>query len=231
MQPGGAGNFCPLGRAALHGGGVGLKRPAGSVEGIDHKAADDVVLQTSGGGDNQLIRAVIAAVVRPHGVAGYGADGSGGAADGPAQRVGAQHGSHKVFMRYVRGVIAVHGDFLQDDVALLLHFGRIQDGTGDHVGDDVDGHGQVRVQHAREVAGALLGRGCVGLPADLVERRGDFQGGPPLGSLEQEVLQEVSGAVLARGFIARPDAHPETDCRRALARHRFGEHPHAARQH
>ena len=202
MQASSPGDLGTLGGTPLHGGGVGLKGPTCSVEGVHHKAADDVVLQASGGGDNQLVRAVVAAVVIPDGIPGHGADGGRGPADGPAQGVRAQHGGDKVFVCHVGRVIAVHGNFFQDDVALLLHFSRVQNGAGDHVRNDVNGHGQIRVQHPGEVAGAFLGRGRVGLPAHLIESRGDFQGGSTLGALEQEVLQEVRGPVLARGLIA-----------------------------
>ena len=90
--------------------------------------------------------------------------------------------------------------------------------------------GRSRVQHAGEVAGALLRGGRVGFPADLVEGRGDLQRGAALGALEQQVLQEVRGAVLAGSLVAGADADPETDGGRALAGHRFGQHADAAGQ-
>ncbi len=220
----------PVGGAALHGRGVGLQAPAGGVQGIHHESADDVVVQSAGGGDDQLVRTVVAAVVVPDRVAGDGADGVRGAADRAAQRVRSQHRGDEVFVGDVGGVVAVHRDFLEDDVAFLLHLLRVQHGAGDHVGDDVDRHRQVGVQHAGEVAGAFLRRGGVGFPAHLVEGRGDFQGGAAPGALEQQVLQEVRGAVLARGLVAGAHADPETDGGRALARHRLGQHADAAGQ-
>ena len=230
VQAGGAGDGGPVGGAALHRGGVGLKAPAGGVQGVHHQAADDVVVQSPGGGDDELVRAVVAAVVVPDGVAGDGADGVRGAADRAAQRVGAQHGGHEVFVGDVGGVVAVHGDFLEDDVAFLLHLLRVKHGAGDHVGDDVDRHGQVGVQHAGEVAGAFLRRGGVGFAAHLVKGRGDLQGGAALGALEQQVLQEVGGAVLPGRLVAGANADPEPDGGRALARHGLGQHPDAAGQ-
>ncbi|MCY1222777.1 hypothetical protein D9M72_348810 [compost metagenome] len=101
----------------------------------------------------------------------------------------------------VRGVVAVHRDFLQDDVAFLLHLLRVQDCAGNHVRDDIDGHRKVRVEDPGKIAGAFLGSGRVGLPADLIKRGGNFQRGAPLGALEQQVLQEVGGPVLPVGFV------------------------------
>ena len=141
-----------------------------------------------------------------------------------------EDGGDEMFVGDVGGVVAVHRDFLEDDVAFLLHLLRVQDGAGDHVRDDVDGHRQVRVQHPGEVAGAFLGGGGVGFPADLIEGRGDFQGRAPLGAFEQQVLQEVGGAVLAGGLVAGADADPEADGRRPLAGHGLGQHPDAAGQ-
>ena len=123
MQAGGSGDLCAFGRTALHRGSAGLQRPAGSVEGIHHEAADDVVLQAAGGGDDQLVGTVVAPVVVPDRVAGHGPDGVRGAADGPAQRVRSEHGGDEVLVGDVGGVVAVHGDFLEDDVAFLLHLG------------------------------------------------------------------------------------------------------------
>ncbi len=231
VQSCGAGDVRALGGAALHRGRRRLKAPAGGVQGVHHQAADDVVVQSPGRGDDELVGAVVAAVVVPDRVARDGPDGVRGAADGTAQRVGSQNGGDEVLVRDVGRVIAVHGDFLEDDVPFLLHLLRVQDRAGDHVRDDVDRHGKVRVQHPGEVAGAFLRGGGVGFPADLVEGRGDFQRGAALGALEQQVLQEVGGAVLAGSLVAGADADPETDGGRALAGHRLGQHTDTAGQH
>ncbi len=73
----------------------------------------------------------------------------------------AEDGRYEFLVGYIRGVIAVHGDFLKDDVAFLLEFIGIDNRGGDHVGNDVDGHRQVGVQHTGEVAGAFLRCGGV----------------------------------------------------------------------
>ena len=133
-------------------------------------------------------------------------------------------------MRNISGVIAIHGDFFQDDVAFLLQLGRINHSGGDHIGDDVDGHGQVGIKHPCVVAGALFGCCRIGFPANLVKGGGDFHRGAALGALEQQMFKKMGGAVLALGFIPRANTNPEPDCRAALPRHGLGQDPHASRQ-
>ena len=96
--------------------------------------------------------------------------------------------------------------------------------------DDVDRHRQVVVEHPGVVAGVLLAGGGVRLAADGVERLGDVHRGAPRGALEQQVLEEVRRAVVAVGLVARADADPGADGRRAQARHVLGQHPDPAGQ-
>jgi len=76
----------------------------------------------------------------------------------------------------------------------------------------------------------LLGCGGVGLTADHVEGLGDVVGVARGGALEQQVLQEVGGALLAGDLVAAANAEPHTDRGRAQARHGLGDDPHPAGQ-
>jgi hypothetical protein len=62
-----------------------------------------------------------------HGLARDIHDGFGGAADGPAQGMVTQDGFGKLLVAQVRGIVGIHGDFFQDDVAFLFQFLRVQD--------------------------------------------------------------------------------------------------------
>ena len=130
----------------------------------------------------------------------------------------------------VARVVVVHRELFEDDAALGLELVGVEPRGGDHVGDDVDRHRQVGVEHPRVVAGVLLAGGGVGLATDGVERLGDVHRGAPRGALEQQVLEEVRRAVVAVGLVARADADPGADGRRAQAGHVLGEHPDPAGQ-
>ncbi len=72
-----------------------------------------------------------------------------------------EDGFHELLMGNVGRIVAVHGDLLQDDVTLLLELFRVEDGRGHHVGDHVDGHGEVGVEDPGVVAGIFLRRRSV----------------------------------------------------------------------
>src|SRR5699024_10027345 len=54
---------------------------------------------------------------------------------------------------------------------------------------------------------------------------------PVRGALEEQVLQEVGGAVVTVGLVTRADGHPGAERGRALTGHRLGQHPDTAREH
>ena len=151
-----------------------------------------------------------------------------GAADRPAQRVPAEHGLGEPLVHDVTGVVVVHRELFEDHPALVLDVVDVQARRGDHVTQDVDRHRQVLVQHPGVVAGVLLARDGVGLPADGVERRGDLHRRPPPGALEQQVLQEVGRSQVALGLVPGTHTYPAAEGRRAQARHRLGEDPDPA---
>ncbi len=155
------------------------------------------MVETAGGRDHEFFRAVVPAVVLQDGLPGDRLDGLRRPADRAAERMGPEDFLHELLVGNVGGIIAVHGDFFQDDVPFLLQLLRVNHGGGDHVRNDVDRHGQVGVQNPGVIAGVLLRRRRVGLSADLVKGRRDIERAPTLRSLEEQVLEEVRGPVLA----------------------------------
>ena len=185
----------------------------------------------AGGGHHEGVGGVGALVVLPHGVARNRSDRLVGAADGAAQRrVLTEGGAGEGLLRDVGGVIGGVGQLGDDDAALGLDVGGLQEGGGHHVGEHVEGLHAVRGEHAGVVGGVLLGGGGVGLPADHVEGLGDLVGIPRGGALEQQVLQEVGGALLAGHLVAAADAEPHADRGRAQPRHGLGDDAHPTGQ-
>ena len=105
----------------------------------------------------------------PHGVTRHLGNLQRGTANGSAQRVLTHELLHKVFESNVGRVVLVHGDLFEDHTAFLLKVSRIQQGVGDHIGDDVHRHGRVIVEHTRVVAGVFLSGQRIGFTAYRIE--------------------------------------------------------------
>ena len=86
------------------------------------------------------------------------------------------------------------------------------------------------VEHARIVARALARGVGVHLTADGIHMLGQLRSGVLRRPLEEHVLDEVRAAGVARRFVARADADPHADGRRAHVRHMLIDHAHAVRQ-
>ncbi|GMA96750.1 hypothetical protein GCM10025881_35740 [Pseudolysinimonas kribbensis] len=189
-----------------------------------------VVVDGSGDGDHEVLRSVVGPVVRPDGLAPDGLDRGGAAPDGPPERVVAEDGLEQPLPHDIRRIVVGRRELLEDDPAFALELLGVENRRGDHVGQHGHGHRQVDVAHLGVVTGVLLrGQGVV-LSAHLVEAHGDVEGRAGRGALEQQMLEEVGGAVGRRLLVARADRDPEADRRALRARHALAEDPHAARE-
>src|SRR5699024_8410519 len=164
-----------------------------------YAAAQLVMVHAAGGGNHQFLGGIGAAVVLVDVLTGDGADTARGAADRAAQRVVTEDLCEEAFVHDLDRVVLAHRQFFEDDAAFTVELGLVHFGRGDHIDDHVGGDRQVGVEHPCEVARVLLAGGRIGLSPDGVEGGVDGQGVPGGGALEQQVLQEVGGAVVAVG--------------------------------
>ena len=102
----------------------------------------------------------------------------------------------------VGGIVFMHGDFFEDDPALGLDVVAAQQGGRHHVGDDVDSHRKITIEHPRVVTGLLARGKGVELTADRFERGGNLQRAAGRGAFEKQVLQVVRSTCLRQGFVA-----------------------------
>src|SRR5678815_1051360 len=86
------------------------------------------------------------------------------------------------------------------------------------------------VEHTRVEAGVLLGSECVALATDRIDGPGDLGRRPPLGPLEQKVLDEVRDAVLFRCLVPGTLLEPDAQRHGAQGRHLFGENGEPVRE-
>ncbi len=86
----------------------------------------------------------------------------------------AEHRRQEHVAEGVLGIVVAHRDLLEHDVPLDLDVVGGAPAPQHHVGDQVDGQRQIRVEHVRVVAGVLAGGERVQLTADRVDRLGDL---------------------------------------------------------
>ena len=112
----------------------------------------------------------------------------------------------------VRRVIGL-ADLLQDHAALDLDLARIKDRVQDDIANHIHRQRHIVFQNAR-VIGRHLARGIgVDIPAHILDRFGDLQRRPTLGSLERHMLKEMRNPVLLDPFMPPTGGHPDADGR------------------
>ena len=129
-------------------------------------------------------------------------DGLGGATDGASDRAVAVDSQLEGVVDRVRGRILPHCQLVEDDAALQREIFLVEARVGDHVGQRLDRHVEVRVAHACPIGGVLARSLSVRLAAHAVEGDGDVEGGALVRALEEEVLKEVGRPGRARSLVA-----------------------------
>ena len=114
-------------------------------------------------------------------------------------------------MEKIFGVIHVHLDFFEDDLALFLDVFGIELGSKDEIGKNVEGDGEMRVEDLGVEADLFLGSEGIEHAADGIHFAGDVFGRAALGALEDHVLKKMGSAVFGGGFAAGAMANPDAD--------------------
>ena len=104
-------------------------------------------------------------------------------------------------MDAVLGLVLVHRDLLEHDLALGVDLILGQRRRQQHLRHQVEGLVGVLVEKAGVKVRRLLAGGRVGGRAHAVEELGDLDRRVALGSLEQQVLEEVRDAGLSRRLV------------------------------
>ena len=84
------------------------------------------MVDRSGDRDHEVLRAVVATVVIPDGIAGDRIDGVGAAADRTTERMLAEHGLEEALARDVGRVVVGHRQLFEDHPALVLELRRVE---------------------------------------------------------------------------------------------------------
>ncbi len=140
-----------------------------------------------------------------------------GAADHrAAERVRAEHRPSGQVEHPVLGIVFVHRDLLEHDLALGLQFPET--GPKDHVGHDLEGALEMAVEHARVQGRRLLVGPRVDLRAHRVEDLVYLLRAEALGAAKEHVLEQVRDAGLVLGLGGRAGRDPESQRGRAHPR-------------
>ena len=186
---------------------------------------DPLVVEVAGGADDD-VGAGVAGLVVGVDVGDRDRGDHLGLAEHPAtQRVVAEDGVGEDVVDAVLGLVLVHRDLLEHDVALGVDFGigRRQQHFGEQVEDLVG----VLVEEAGVEVGRLLAGRRVDRGAEPVEALGDLDRRVALGALEQQVLEEMRDPGLSRGLVPRAGANPEPERDRADRGNLLGHDPDA----
>ena len=186
---------------------------------------DALVVEVAGGADDDVGARVAGPVVGVDVGDRDRGDHLGLPEHAPAQRVLAEDGAGEDVVDAVLGLVLVHRDLLEHDVALGVD---VRIGRGEqHFGEQLEDVVGVLVEEAGvQVRGLLAGR-RVDRGAEPVEALGDLDRRVARGALEQQVLEEMRDPGLSRGLVPRSRANPEPERHRADRGNLLGDHPDA----
>src|SRR5467141_1967404 len=147
-----------------------------------------------------------------------------------AQRMLRPEAAGENLVKSIFGIVQIHLDFFEDDLAFFLHIFGVEFRSEDEVGDDVKGDGQVLVKNLGIETDLFLGSESVEHAADGIHFAGDGFGGAAFRALKNHVLHKVSEAVLFGNFAAGAVADPDADGDGAHMGHGLGNNHEAVGQ-
>ena len=165
-----------------------------------------------------------------HGLARQPLDDLGAAQHRPAHRLIGEGAFLEMIEDDVVGRVVGLADLLQDDGALALQLGRVEDRVLQDVGEDIERERRVFFQHLG-VIGCAFTRGIgVQVSADGLDLLGDGAGAAPLGALERHVFEEMGDAVDLGRLVPRADLDPEAERDRVDRVDAVGRDPQPVRE-
>jgi hypothetical protein len=114
-------------------------------------------------------------------------------------------------MEKIFGVVHVHLDFFEDDLALFFLVLGIELGAKNEVGENVERNGEMRVEDLGVEADLFLGGKGVEHAADGIHFAGNVFGGAALRAFKDHVLQKMGRAIFGGRFPAGAVANPDAD--------------------
>ena len=188
-----------------------------------HQVQHFFVRDVSRGGDHQMVGREPVAEALHEMSAVEAANGFRRAENGAAERMFWPEAARENVVKEIFGIVQIHLDFFEDDLALLLDVVGIELGTQNEIGDDVKGDGQMVIEDFGVEADLFFRSERVEHTAYRIHFAGDGFGGAAFGSFEDHVLDEMGQAVFFGDFAAGAVADPHADRDGANMRHSLGD--------
>ncbi len=213
--------------------GVILERARGAeiAEFALDKVQNFLVRDVARGGDDEMIGREPVAESLDQMFAIEGANGFRRAQNGAAERMLGPKAARKNIVKLILGIVQVHLDFFEDDLAFFFYVFGIEFGAENEIGDDVKGDRQMLVENFGVEADLLFRGERVEHAADGIHFAGDGFGGAALGAFEDHVLDEMGEAVFFRDFAAGTITDPDADRDGTDVGHRLGDDDETVAQH
>ena len=121
-------------------------------------------------------------------------------------------------------------DLFKYDVTLDGKIAVPESWVENHIGEDIDRHRQVLVQHPSVIGRVLACRVSIERAPERLDLIGDLFRGSLLRPLEHHVFEKMADAQQLARLVTRSPTNPNTNRRRAHAGNLFRQHDGAARQ-
>src|SRR5713226_9529914 len=197
-----------------------------SLNQFQHLLVSDI----AGSGHHQMIRREPVPKARKKRITIESSDSFRSAENRTAERMLRPETASKNLMKKIFGIVQVHLDLFEDDLAFLLHVFGVEFRTEDEVGDDVKGDRQMLVKNLGVETDLLFGREGIEHAADGIHFAGNVLGGAALGPFKHHVLDEVGQTVFFGDFTAGAVANPHADGDGAHVGHGLGDDHEAVGQ-
>ena len=115
-------------------------------------------------------------------------------------------------------------------MALDLYFAGVKRRVQDDVANDIESKRNIIFKNPRVIGRHLARRIGIDIATHILDRLGNIQRRPSLGSLKRHVLEEMRDAVLLKPFMSPTGRHPHAQRRRRQTRHMFCDDAHAVCQ-
>ncbi len=143
--------------------------------------------------------------------ASEGLDTLGGAANRKPKGVIPPADAVEKIVNIIIGCIFHHLDLLKDDHPLLFHVARYHEGMEEDIGQEVNGQGQIPINHLGIKTGIFPSGKRVERSSDRIDLLGDLKGRPSFRSFKQEMLDEMGNPVVLRLFVPRSADRPHAN--------------------
>ena len=192
-----------------------------------HELQDLIVSDVSGSGDQNVIGSepILKAAAKSFAI--ELANGLRSAEDRTAEGMIGPETTSKDVVEKILGIVEIHLDLFENDLALLFDVVGIEFRTENKIGKDIEGDGEVLVEYFSVETNLFFRGEGIEHAADGIHFAGNVFGGAAFGAFKHHVLKEVGETVFGGDFAAGAVADPDADGDRTDVLHGLGDNDEA----